>query len=95
MFGTPAAREWLRLLEAIERPTSPRARARGGADAVPRLERRARRRAGDDEWEDVHRRLHDWARVLRRRGVAALAETITLVEGLPGARARVATASAG
>jgi exodeoxyribonuclease V beta subunit len=40
--------------------------------------------AAEDEWEEVHRRLHEWARVLRVRGVAALLETITLIEGLPG-----------
>ena len=80
---TPA-REWLRLLEAIERPTSPpRARA---AALTPFLgwTRRARSRAADDdEWEAVHRRLHGWARVLRERGVASLTEAITLGEGLP------------
>ena len=43
VFGTAPAREWLRLLEAIERPTSRAARALGRADAVPRLERRADR----------------------------------------------------
>ena len=40
--------------------------------------------ASDEEWEDVHRRLHAWAGVLRRRGLASLTETITLVERLPG-----------
>ena len=40
--------------------------------------------AGEEEWEDVHRRLHAWAAVLRRRGLASLSETITLVERLPG-----------
>ncbi len=40
--------------------------------------------AGDDEWEDVHRRLHAWAALLRRRGLASLSETITLIERLPG-----------
>ena len=36
VFATPAAREWLRLLEALERPASPRAGARGDDDVVPR-----------------------------------------------------------
>ncbi|MCA1682983.1 MAG: UvrD-helicase domain-containing protein [Actinobacteria bacterium] len=83
VFGTPPAREWLRLLEAVERPTSP-GRARSAALtcffgwSVAAV-------AGADElaWEQVHRRLHDWARVLRARGVASLAETITLTERLP------------
>ena len=54
--------------------------------AVPRLVSAERLAAAEDDawaWEDVHRRLHDWARVLRDRGVASLLETITLAEGLP------------
>jgi exodeoxyribonuclease V beta subunit len=83
VFATAQAREWLRLLEAIERPTSPpRAHA---AALTPFLGWSAARIAGatDDDWEAVHRRLHDWARVLRAGGVASLIETITLAEGLP------------
>ncbi|HET6547932.1 MAG TPA: UvrD-helicase domain-containing protein [Solirubrobacter sp.] len=83
VFGTDAARDWLRLLEAIERPTSAlRAHA---AALTPFLGWSAARvaGAGDDEWEEVHRRLHEWARVLRVRGVAALAETISRDQALP------------
>jgi exodeoxyribonuclease V beta subunit len=83
VFGTPQAREWLRLLEALERPTSePRAHA---AALTAFLGWSAERiaGAGDDEWEAVHRRLHEWARVLRADGVASLIETVTLAEGLP------------
>ena len=84
VFGTPPAREWLRLLEALERPTSP-PRARSAA-LTPFLGWRPEQAAaaGEDAWEEVHRRLHDWARVLRVRGVASLTETVTLAEGLPG-----------
>ncbi len=83
VFATPPAREWLRLLEAIERPTSP-PRAHSAAltcffgwptDRVAT--------ADDEAWAEVHARLHNWARVLRVRGVASLTETITLVERLP------------
>ena len=84
VFGTPAAGEWLRLLDAIERPAStPRARSAaltcflGWSAARVAL-------ASDGDWEDVHRRLHEWARVLRDRGVASLTERITLTEQLPG-----------
>ena len=83
VFATSPAAEWLGLLEALERPsTQLRAHAAAltcfvGWDA----ERVAC--ATDAEWEDVHRRLHDWARVLRTRGVASLMETITLAERLP------------
>jgi exodeoxyribonuclease V beta subunit len=86
VFATDVAREWLVLLESLERPAE-LARARSAAltcfvgwDA----ERLAR--AGDDpdgrEWEDVHRRLHDWSRVLRMRGVAALLESIVVSQNL-------------
>ena len=37
----------------------------------------------EQQWEQVHRRLHRWSRVLRERGVAALAEAIMLGENLP------------
>jgi exodeoxyribonuclease V beta subunit len=83
VFGTDPARDWLRLLEALERPTSlQRAHA---AALTPFLGWSAERvaTASDEEWEAVHRRLHDWASVLRARGVASVAETITLGEGLP------------
>ncbi len=83
VFGTDPARDWLRLLEALERPTSlPRAHA---AALTPFLGWSAERvaTATDEDWEAVHQRLHDWASVLRLRGVASLAETIALGEGLP------------
>jgi exodeoxyribonuclease V beta subunit len=84
VFGTRSALEWLRLLEAVERPTDDR-RARGAA-LTPFLGWSPGRvaTAGEAEWEEVHRRLHGWARALRVQGVASLAETISLVEGLPG-----------
>jgi exodeoxyribonuclease V beta subunit len=79
VFGTPAAGDWLRLLECLERPASI-TRAHSAA-LTCFLGWSAERLAGTDddawEWEAVHRRLHDWARVLRVRGVASLLETIT------------------
>lgn len=83
VFGTAQALEWLRLLEAIERPSNTR-RVHAAA-LTPFLGWSPARiaAAGDAEWEAVHARLHDWARVLRASGVAALLETITHAEGLP------------
>lgn len=83
VFGAPVAREWLRLLEALERPTSP-GRARSAA-LTPFFGWTAGQvaAAGDPDWENVHARLHRWAGVLRRRGVASLLETMTHSEGLP------------
>jgi exodeoxyribonuclease V beta subunit len=83
VFGTEPALEWLRLLEAIERPSYP-PRARSAALTTIlgwTVEEVAE--ADDDKWEGVHRRLHHWARVLREKGVAALMEAITLEQGLP------------
>jgi exodeoxyribonuclease V beta subunit len=84
VFGTEPAGEWLRLLEALERPAS-RSRARSGA-LTCFLGWSPERVAitAEDEWEDVHARLHDWARVLRTRGVASLAEAVMQTERLPG-----------
>jgi exodeoxyribonuclease V beta subunit len=84
VFGTVPARDWLRVLEAIERPAST-TRARSAA-LTPFLGWTAERvaSAGEAEWEEVHRRLHRWARVLRTSGVAALMEAITRAERLPG-----------
>ena len=83
VFATASALDWLRLLEAIERPAST-LRARGAA-LTPFLGWDAKRvaTAPESQWEDVHRRLHRWSRVLRENGVAALTETIMLAEDLP------------
>jgi exodeoxyribonuclease V beta subunit len=84
VFGTDPAREWLRLLEAIERPAyPPRARSAALTSFLGWSTERVAS-ASDEDWEGVHRRLHHWARVLRAKGVASLMEAITLEEGLPG-----------
>ncbi len=82
VFATRSARDWLALLEAIERPASP-VRARTAA-LTPFLGWRAERIAiaREEDWEEVHRRLHRWSRILRDRGVAALLEAITVSEDL-------------
>ena len=84
VFATVIAREWLTLLEALERPASP-ARARAAAlSSFLGWTAEQVAAADDDQWEAVHARLHRWADVLRRRGLASLLETVTLSEGLPG-----------
>jgi exodeoxyribonuclease V beta subunit len=90
VFATEPARDWLRLLEALERPASV-TRAHSAA-LTPFLGWSAERLAVDEDswaWEEVHRRLHDWARVLRVRGVASLLETITLDGDPPALPARM------
>jgi len=83
VFATASARDWLRLLEAIDRPATP-SRARSAA-LTPFIGWGAQRiaTAAEDEWEQVHRRLHRWNRVLRESGMAELTETIMLGEDLP------------
>ena len=84
-----ATRAGARLAGACSRRSSGRRRpTRAHAAALtPFLgwSRRAGRASPtrSDAWEEVHRRLHDWARILRERGVAALLETITVGEDLP------------
>jgi exodeoxyribonuclease V beta subunit len=83
VFGTPQAREWLRLLEALERPSS-MTRAHSAA-LTTFLGGSAMEVATQDanRWELIHERLHDWARLLRVNGVAYLTEAMMLAEGLP------------
>jgi exodeoxyribonuclease V beta subunit len=82
VFDAPAARDWLALLAAIERPASA-VRARTAALTCFMGWSAARIAvAREEEWEEVHRRLHRWSRVLRDRGVAALLESITVGEDL-------------
>ena len=86
VFATGPARDWLALLEALERPASViRAHA---AALTPFIGWSAEQLAAADDddgwaWEEVHRRLHDWARILRGRGVASLLETVTAAQALP------------
>ena len=92
VFETEAAEHWLRLLQALERPGY-----EGGARLAaltPFLGWDAGRlaTATPADLEDVHGRLHRWARVVRTQGMAALAETITIGEELP---ARVLAAAGG
>jgi exodeoxyribonuclease V beta subunit len=92
VFATPVAREWLRLLEALERPTSV-TRARSAAlTAFLGWEAAAVAAAGDDAWETVHFTLNRWAGVLRRHGVASLLELVSAAEGIP---ARLLTRAGG
>src|SRR5207244_10043252 len=63
VFGTPTAREWLRLLEALERPASiTRAHSAALTSFVGWSPERVAL-AGESDWEHVHQRLHDWAKV--------------------------------
>ena len=83
VFATPAAVEWLTLLEALEQPHRS-ARVRAAAltcffgHSAAELDRR-----GDDLTDEVADRLRSWAEVLGRRGIAAVLEAAN-AGGLPG-----------
>ncbi len=83
VFGTEPAREWLRLLDAIERPSSQLRAHSAAMTSFIGWRPQQVATADDDAWEQVHRRLHEWGRLLRVRGVASLLETITSVQQLP------------
>jgi exodeoxyribonuclease V beta subunit len=83
VFATKSALEWLRLLEALERPT---ARDRASLAALTcfvgwRPEQVAT--ATEDQWEDLHWSLHRWAALLRDEGVASLYETVSASHDVP------------
>ncbi len=83
VFGTEPARDWLRLLEALERPT---ARDRASLAALTCFigwtpEKVAT--AGEDDWEDLHWSLHQWAALLRDRGIASLYEKVSGTHDVP------------
>jgi exodeoxyribonuclease V beta subunit len=83
VFSTEPARDWLRLLEALERPS---AAARARSVALTPFQGWSPERvasASEEEWEVLHQRLHRWASVLRGNGVATLTETIMVAEGVP------------
>ena len=78
-----AARDWLRLLEALERPASTIARPDRRGDAVPRLERRADRHARRSRnGRRCTAACTTGAAILRDSGVAALTEAIAVGEDL-------------
>ncbi|ADB51791.1 UvrD-helicase domain-containing protein [Conexibacter woesei] len=80
VFASESARDWLVLLQALERPEL-LARARAAA-LTAFLGWSAVRvaAAAEDAWDELQQRLHAWAGVMRRHGVAALTETITSSE---------------
>jgi exodeoxyribonuclease V beta subunit len=86
VFATDTAQDWLRLLESLERPSATgRAHAAALTCFIGWPARRLAAAIADASpaWEEIHQRLHDWARILRARGVASLVETITAGEDLP------------
>ncbi len=90
VFATAAAAEWLILLEALERPSQGTRANAVALSCFVGWSARELAEAGDAAREDLHRRLHGWARVLRAAGVASLVERLVrdgrLAERLLGTR---------
>ncbi|WP_235020001.1 UvrD-helicase domain-containing protein [Ruania rhizosphaerae] len=77
VFATPAAREWLTLLDALEQPGS---RQRASALALTPFagwDARKLATAEDPDRDRLAERVRTWARLLASRGVAALHEAVT------------------
>jgi len=83
VFETAAADHWLRLLQALERPGYEGAARLAALTPFLGWDFARLAGAGAPELEEIHGRLHRWARVLRTQGMAALAEAVTIGEALP------------
>ena len=84
VFGTGPAREWLRLLEALERPTARDRASQAALTCFVGWSAEQVATAGEGQWEDLHWDLHRWAALLRDEGVASLYETVSSSHGVPG-----------
>jgi exodeoxyribonuclease V beta subunit len=83
VFGTPAAREWLRLLQALDRPSAETPVRTVALTPFVGWTPAAIATADDEAWEQLHAALHRWAAILRRRGVAAMFEHLARRNRLP------------
>ena len=89
VFSTEPAAEWLRLLDALERPTA-RDRAASAAltDFIGWSAERVATAVGPPSGRTCTGCCTDGRRILRHRGVAALFEHVSATRHLPGPRAR-------
>ena len=83
VFGTPVAREWLTLLEALEQPRAFRVRAAALTCFVGATAAELCAPDADARLDAIGGELREWAAVLHARGVAALLEAVTTTRALP------------
>ncbi len=83
VFGTSPALEWLRLLEALERPTARDRAALAALTCFIGWTADEVAGAGEDDWEELHWSLHRWAALLRDEGIASLYEAVSRSHGVP------------
>jgi len=82
VFGTPAARDWLALLEGMEQPHRATRVAAAVLTCIVGWPAEKLAAASDKDLEELGTTLRRWAAVLTDRGVAALLEAVTAT-GLP------------
>ena len=83
VFATKPALDWLRLLEALERPTARDRASLAALTCFVGWSAAGVATAGEAQWEDLHWSLHRWAALLREQGVASLYETVSASHGVP------------
>ncbi len=83
VFGAPAAREWLVLLEALEQPRTYRVREAALTCFFGRTVAELCGPDADDLLDELGATLKGWAAVLHERGVAALLDAVTTGTDLP------------
>jgi exodeoxyribonuclease V beta subunit len=83
VLSTPASHHWLRLLSALEQPTSRSFAAATGLTPFVGMTAEELALADEKTWEELHSRLHNWSALLRQGGVATLFSHISATEGLP------------
>jgi exodeoxyribonuclease V beta subunit len=83
VLSTPAARDWLRLLEALEQPATRSLAVSAALTPFIGMTAQVLAEANETTWEMLHSRLHQWAALMRRSGVATLFDYIRVSERLP------------
>ena len=83
VFATEPAQEWLRLLEALERPTARDRAALAALTCFVGWTAHEVATAAEESWEGLHWSLHRWAALLRDQGIAALFERVSSSQAVP------------
>jgi exodeoxyribonuclease V beta subunit len=83
VFASEGAAAWLRLLEALEEPSSRSRMVALALTAFVGMDVTTVATAGEERWEAVHARVARWAGVLAEGGVATLQRVVTVDEGIP------------
>lgn len=83
VLSTAAARDWLRLLEALEQPSDRSLAAAAAMGDLVGMTAEQLANADETAWEALHYRLHEWAALARRGGVAALFGDVSASQRLP------------